>query len=218
MHWRSKCLAQEGIELLAACWSSIVPSGHRRGICVFPELPVVYLDAPAATAGEVWQLQEYLVRVPTPQQPTRGSLVPTITRTDSLERRLRVLVTGPNECPGASLDPACHPGAVAALCMLPLGLVYCGTAEQSATNVLARGRGAAARVDPRASTPLQALARSNFTAGTAETARRGRENRAQAGLGPGAGGLHDNSERLTNGFLGRRKDSALDPVVSRDWP
>ncbi len=71
--------AQEGLELIAVCTGSMIPSGGWRGVCNYPELPVIYLRKPELTAGEVWRIQEYLSRVPMPHEVTQVSLAPIIT-------------------------------------------------------------------------------------------------------------------------------------------
>ena len=91
-------------------------------------------STPRAYARSLLGVLEVMSAPTPPPTPAFASGVTSGQGADSLERRLRVLVTGPTNARAPRwIRPA---GAVAALCMLPLGLVYCGTAEQSATNVL----------------------------------------------------------------------------------
>ena len=62
---------------------------------------------------------------PTPPTPTFASGVSSRRSSDSLEKRLRFLVTGGSSQPAPRWIRVA--GAVTALWLLPLGLVYCGT-------------------------------------------------------------------------------------------
>jgi len=84
-------------------------------------------STPHDYARSLLQVLEVMSAVPSPVTPTFASGVTSGRGSDSLERRLKTLVSGRSSDRGPRwVRPA---GAVAAVCLLPLGLVYCASAD-----------------------------------------------------------------------------------------
>jgi len=82
-------------------------------------------STPRAYAGSLLHVLEVMSRPPTPPAPAFASGVASGRNAISLQRRLRMLVKGSASDPTPRWTRASIAGAAA--CLLPLGLVYCGT-------------------------------------------------------------------------------------------
>lgn len=85
-------------------------------------------SSPRAYARSLVEVLEVMSTPPTPSTPAFSTSVTSGRSSNSLERRLRMLVTGPSNGRAPRwIRRAC---AAAALCLLPFGLVYGGTGDQ----------------------------------------------------------------------------------------
>ncbi len=86
-------------------------------------------STPHAYARSLLGVLEVMSMPPTPPTPTFASGVSSRRSSDSLEKRLRFLVTGGSNHPAPRWIRVA--GAVTALWLLPLGLVYCAVGDQT---------------------------------------------------------------------------------------
>ena len=87
--------------------------------------------APRDYANSLLRVMETLSKPPTPATPAFATGVVRGRSSNSLERRLRILASGGSSDNGPRWIRVT--GAAAAVCLLPLGLVYCGTAVEPPT-------------------------------------------------------------------------------------
>ena len=88
-------------------------------------------STPRAYATSLLRVVEVLSKPPTPATPAFATGVVRGRSSDSLERRLRILASGGSSDNGPRWIRVM--GAAAAVCLLPFGLVYCGTAVEPPT-------------------------------------------------------------------------------------
>ena len=125
------------IEWLAcsAFWWNPVAWWARRQLRAAEEISCDALGAaaikstPRAYARSLLGALEAMSLPPTPPTPALASGVTSVRSSDSLERRLRVLVKGRSSAQPPRWVRAA--GAATAACLLPLGLVYCGAAVET---------------------------------------------------------------------------------------
>jgi len=91
-------------------------------------------STPRDYARSLLQVLDVMSAVPSPATPTFASGVTSGRGSDSLERRLKTLVSGRSS--DRSPRWVRSAGAVAAVCLLPLGLVYCASTDPTTTKAL----------------------------------------------------------------------------------
>lgn len=130
------------IEWLAcsAFWWNPVAWWARREVRAAEEAACDALGAaavqstPREYARSLLQVLDVMSAVPSPATPTFASGVTSVRSSDALERRLRTLVNGRSSDRAPRWVRAAR--ALAAVCLLPLGIVYCDTADPTATEAV----------------------------------------------------------------------------------
>ena len=91
-------------------------------------------STPTTYAESLLRVVELMSRPPTPPAPAFASGAASGRNPKALERRLRMLVSGESTVQAPRWIRAA--GTAAAVCLLPLGLVYCGVADQPSPTAL----------------------------------------------------------------------------------